>query len=172
MRHERDSQVALSLRTSSPARTMAVGAAIAAVLEKGDVVLLIGSLGAGKTTLVKGLARALGVTEEVTSPTFTLCQSYEGRLRLSHADLWRLETLQEVVDLALDEDLDSGGVLVVEWGEGADELFGGEALVAEIEIPPAAETDRIISFSAQGARSADRLAELAGRAELAERAER
>jgi tRNA threonylcarbamoyladenosine biosynthesis protein TsaE len=120
-------------RTRSPEETEHVGTALAGLLEPGDVVLLLGGLGAGKTTFVRGIAGGLGIGDEVTSPTFTLCQIYAGRLSLMHADLWRLERLQEVLDLALDEGLEDGGVLVAEWGEGAADVYGDEALFVTIE---------------------------------------
>lgn len=151
----------------SAAETRALGAHLASVLEAGDVVLLVGGLGAGKTTFVQGVASGLGVTADVTSPTFTLCQIYPGRLTVLHADLWRLERLQEVIDLALDEGLESGGVLLAEWGEGAAELFGDEALVVRFELGEAGESGeaedvREISFEPHGARWERRVVALVG----------
>jgi tRNA threonylcarbamoyladenosine biosynthesis protein TsaE len=89
------------------------------LLVAGDVILLGGDLGAGKTTFTQGLARSLGIDELVTSPTFTLLRSYENPkgLRLLHADMYRLDHLQEIVDLGLPELLDEGAVAVVEWGD-------------------------------------------------------
>lgn len=142
--------------TASADETRQVGAAVASVLEAGDVVLLVGGLGAGKTTFVQGVAAALGVAEPVTSPTFTLCQVYEGRLRLLHADLWRLERVAEVVDLALDEELAEGGVLLAEWGEGAADLYGAEALVVELSEGDEATT-RVIRLEPHGERWAGRI---------------
>lgn len=147
-----------SLRTSSAAETRELGAKLASELEAGDVVLLIGGLGAGKTTFVQGVAEGLGVTEDVTSPTFTLCQVYNGRLKVLHADLWRLERLAEVVDLALEEGLEEGGVLLVEWGEGAEPLYGEDALTVTIE-EGATESERLFRFSPRGTRFERRVAE-------------
>ena len=110
--------------TFSPSRPGQVGAGIARVLRGGDVVLLVGSLGAGKTTLVQGLVAALGGHQPVTSPTFTLAHRYKTTPQVTHVDLWRLEHLQEVVDLALEEELEEGGVVIVEWGEAAEPLYG------------------------------------------------
>lgn len=118
--------------TSSAGETETVGSRLARLLAPGDVVLLVGGLGAGKTTLVKGIARALGYGGEVTSPTFTLTHVYEGSRRVVHADLWRLERLAEVEQLALDEEVDS--VVVVEWGEAAESVFGDRALVVAIDV--------------------------------------
>ena len=143
--------------THSEQQTRSAGARLAAELEPGDVVLLVGGLGAGKTTFVQGLAGGLGYTGEVTSPTFTLVQTYRGRLDVMHADLWRLERLQELIDLALDEGLESGGVLVAEWGEGALELFGADALVVHFG-PGRTEADRELTFEALGPSFARRMA--------------
>jgi tRNA threonylcarbamoyladenosine biosynthesis protein TsaE len=89
------------------------------LLAAGDIILLGGDLGAGKTTFAQGLGRGLKIDRPVTSPTFTLLHSYESRtgLRLLHADLYRLDHLQEVVDLGLPELLEEGAVAVVEWGD-------------------------------------------------------
>ena len=96
--------------------TEAVGEAIGALLQTGDLVVLTGELGAGKTTFVKGLARALGVTQPVTSPTFTIVQEYDGRIPVAHVDVYRLDRIQELHDLGFEELLERG-VTVVEWGE-------------------------------------------------------
>ncbi len=97
--------------------TRAVAAALAPMLRAGDVVLLSGDLGAGKTAFVQGLAAALGVTERVTSPTFTLAATYHGTMTVHHLDVYRLENLAEVLDLDLPGLLEDDGVVCVEWGE-------------------------------------------------------
>ena len=103
--------------TSSEAETAAAGAQLAASLQRGDVVLLYGELGAGKTAFTRGLAEGLGVRgEEVSSPTFPLVQEYHGRLPLYHVDLYRL-TEREVDDLGLEELVIGDGVVVIEWAE-------------------------------------------------------
>jgi tRNA threonylcarbamoyladenosine biosynthesis protein TsaE len=112
------------VETSCAAETEALGARIAERLRPGDVVLLSGDLGAGKTTLVRGACRALGVTGPVTSPTFTIGQRYEGgRLPISHLDLYRLQTLEGEEPALLDDYLGSNGVTFVEWpAAGAGQL--------------------------------------------------
>jgi tRNA threonylcarbamoyladenosine biosynthesis protein TsaE len=108
--------------------TERLGEALARLLEPGDVVLLVGDLGAGKTTLVRGLVRGLGGTDKVTSPTFTLRHEYATAPGLTHVDCWRLAEADELDDLGLDEVLAGGGALVIEWGEFADFRFGEVAL--------------------------------------------
>ena len=109
----------ITVVTKDPAGTEQVAGAVADLARAGDVILLDGELGAGKTTFTQGFARRLGVGEPVTSPTFTLVRSYRtsAGFELYHADLYRLEQLSEVVDLALPELIEEGGVAVVEWGE-------------------------------------------------------
>jgi tRNA threonylcarbamoyladenosine biosynthesis protein TsaE len=104
-------------RTTSPAETEAVGERVAAGLGPGDVVLVSGELGTGKTTLIRGACRALGVTDRVTSPTFTIGHRYRGRLPISHLDLYRLEGLEGEVPGLLDEYLDPESVVLIEWPE-------------------------------------------------------
>ena len=135
--------------TTGPAGTRAIGAGLAKLLRGGDVLLLVGSLGAGKTTLVQGLVAALGGHEGVTSPTFTLAHRYKTTPPVTHVDLWRLEHLQEVVDLALEEELEEGGVVLVEWGEAAEPLYGADALVVRLDWGEQ-EGERLVSFEARG----------------------
>lgn len=109
--------------SNDPDSTRAIAAAVASVTRPGDVILLSGDMGAGKTVFAQGFGRALGVTEPMTSPTFTLVNSYDcGRLTLHHADLYRLDRTGEVADLALAELADLSGILLVEWGEAAATL--------------------------------------------------
>jgi tRNA threonylcarbamoyladenosine biosynthesis protein TsaE len=116
------------IRTSSPAETEEVGARIAEELEAGDVVLVGGELGTGKTTLIRGACRALGVTQPVTSPTFTIGQRYEGRLAVSHLDLYRLEGLEGEDPGLLDDYLTNDAVVFVEWPAAAEPQIESVAL--------------------------------------------
>jgi tRNA threonylcarbamoyladenosine biosynthesis protein TsaE len=120
----------VQLLTSTEAETIAAGEALGRELKSGDVVLLYGDLGAGKTAFIRGLAEGLGVRrDEVSSPTFTLVQEYRGgRLPLVHVDLYRLNDPREVDDLGLDE-IGAGGVLAIEWAEKLP-----EPLDAAIEV--------------------------------------
>lgn len=117
--------------SSSPADTAVIAAAIAQVLAPNDVLVLGGDLGAGKTTFTKALGAALGIEEPITSPTFTLAQQYDGgRLTVHHLDVYRIDQIEEVIDLALPELFESGGVVVIEWGDTiAPALPAGYALL-------------------------------------------
>lgn len=115
--------------TNSSAETEAEGEALGARLRPGDLVLLAGPLGAGKTTFVRGLARGCGSSAEVASPTFQLVRVYRGRLQLAHVDLYRLKAAPELADLGLDELLEAGAV-VVEWGDRL-ERSGGSRITFE-----------------------------------------
>lgn len=112
------------LETGSAAETEAVGARIAAELSPGDVVLVRGDVGAGKTTLIRGACRALGVTGPVTSPTFTLGRRYRGRMAVSHLDLYRIEDLRDEVPGLLDDYLTPEAVAFVEWPAAGEDSFG------------------------------------------------
>jgi tRNA threonylcarbamoyladenosine biosynthesis protein TsaE len=118
-----------SLETSSPEETEAAGEELGRRLRRGDLVLLRGELGAGKTTFVRGIARGCGSAAPVASPTFQLVRIYPGRLQLAHLDLYRLERGDELRDLGLEELLDQGAV-VVEWG---DRIESQEAALVSIE---------------------------------------
>jgi tRNA threonylcarbamoyladenosine biosynthesis protein TsaE len=111
--------LAESERTSSAVETEALGERIAAGLGPGDVVLVSGELGTGKTTLIRGACRALGVTDQVTSPTFTIGHRYRGRVPVSHLDLYRIEGLDREAPGLLDDYLDRDSVALIEWPEDA-----------------------------------------------------
>jgi tRNA threonylcarbamoyladenosine biosynthesis protein TsaE len=107
----------IRLVTKSVDDTKAVAATLAELARPGDLILLAGDLGAGKTAFAQGFGAALGVVESITSPTFTLVSQYQGRLPMNHLDVYRLEQLAEVDDLGLAEMLDEGGVTLIEWGD-------------------------------------------------------
>jgi tRNA threonylcarbamoyladenosine biosynthesis protein TsaE len=155
----------LELATSSPEETRALGEAIAPLLEPGDVVSLTGDLGAGKTTLVQGAARGLGVEQPVLSPTFTLVRQYRGTSPVYHLDVYRLDRIQEVLDLGFDEMLDRGAVVFIEWGSAIEALLPPDVLEIELTIPVGEEgTQRRLSVSWRGEswdRRWERLAEVA-----------
>ena len=108
----------LLLATSNASQTQDLAAALAALSIPGDLILLAGEMGAGKTAFAQGFARGLGIHEQVTSPTFTIVREYSGgRLSLHHLDVYRLDNLSEVADLGLSEMLDEDAVMLVEWGD-------------------------------------------------------
>jgi len=136
-------------RTRTADATRELGAALAPCLQPHDVVVLTGELGAGKTTLVQGIARGLGATEHVASPTFTLVREYtSGRVPVAHVDLYRLEREQDVLDLALDELEDGERLLLVEWGDPVADLIADERL--RIELTADADDARRIAVSTVG----------------------
>jgi len=139
----------LVFKSGSPAETRRLGARLGRLLQPGDVVLLSGELGSGKTCLVQGIGRGLGVTGPVTSKSFVLLGEYEGRIRLYHADLYRLEEPAQAEELALSE-YAAPGALVVEWAERAWEVFPPEHLLIRLEIVGASQ--REFAFEARGAR--------------------
>jgi tRNA threonylcarbamoyladenosine biosynthesis protein TsaE len=116
-----------TLRSGSAAETEAAGRKIAAALAPGDVVVISGEMGAGKTTLIRGACRALGVEGPVTSPTFTIGQRYGGRVPVSHLDLYRLAGLEGEDPALLDDYLDAASVAFVEWPAAAEPELAGRA---------------------------------------------
>jgi len=122
--------VATVERTSSPAETEAVGARLASGLGPGDVVLVSGELGAGKTTLIRGALRELGVTDPVVSPTFTIGRRYRGRLTVSHLDLFRLQGLGDEDPGLLDDYLTPDAIAFVEWASIAEPFLAAKRRVA------------------------------------------
>jgi tRNA threonylcarbamoyladenosine biosynthesis protein TsaE len=107
----------MTLITKTPEETIALGKRLGSMLKKGDVVALQGTLAAGKTTITKGIALALGITEPVTSPTFTLISEYYGSMTLYHMDVYRLDSTEDFLNLGVEELLYGDGVCVVEWSE-------------------------------------------------------
>jgi len=132
----------IELRTKNADDTRAVGAALAGLLRRRDAVALTGELGAGKTTLVQGVARGLGVDDQVVSPTFTLVREYRGAdLDIAHVDVYRLDRVQDVVDLGLEELGDGEALLLVEWGDAVEALLPPEHLVIELTTAPTDDGD-------------------------------
>jgi tRNA threonylcarbamoyladenosine biosynthesis protein TsaE len=122
----------IQLRAQTADDTRSVGEAFADLLRPRDAVILTGELGAGKTTLVQGIARGLGVTDRVVSPTFTLVREYHGRLEVAHVDVYRLERIQDVMDLGLEELGDGEAVLLVEWGDAVEEVLPADHVTIEL----------------------------------------
>ena len=160
----------LTLHTDSPAATQRIGAAIGRAVVAGQVIALCGDLGAGKTTLVQGIAAGMGVTVRVTSPTFVLVNEYaaEGERRLVHIDTYRLaadDTLADaatfgLADLLFEAGMDGVNVVAIEWAERVATLLPADILKITITADDDADT-RIFQMTATGAQSAAVLAQLA-----------
>ncbi|MEK7873653.1 MAG: tRNA (adenosine(37)-N6)-threonylcarbamoyltransferase complex ATPase subunit type 1 TsaE [Chloroflexota bacterium] len=122
----------LDITTDSPRETQEIGKSLGSLLRGGEVIYLVGGLGAGKTCLTQGIAWGVGVQEFVRSPTFVLVNQYRGRLTLYHVDLYRLESAAEVLDLGLEEVFAGQGVSVVEWADRAPTELAPEHLRIEL----------------------------------------
>jgi len=132
----------LTVHVSTLDGTRAVAAAVARLARAGDVIVLSGEMGAGKTAFAQGFGAALGVTDPITSPTYTLVHSYEiGRTTLHHADLYRLDTHHQVADLALAELVEDRGILLVEWGDPVAASLGDHLHVALERVDDESESD-------------------------------
>lgn len=140
-------EAGLKLISHSPEETQAIGKEIGKLAESGDLYLLIGNLGAGKTCLTQGIAWGMGVKGFISSPSFVILREYRGRLPLYHVDLYRMQSIKEIRDLGLDDYLYGKGVCVVEWANrGWD--YPGEYMCIEIKI--VSEIERHLSFSVEG----------------------
>ena len=150
----------LTLRSASPEQTRQLGCAVGARARPGDVYLLSGPLGAGKTCFTQGLALGLGVEGYVRSPTFVLMTRHRGRLTLHHIDLYRIGSPEEAWDLGLDEQLFDSGVCVIEWAERAEGLLPENALWLEFSYCDK-EDSREIVLDTESSRYGALLSELA-----------
>jgi tRNA threonylcarbamoyladenosine biosynthesis protein TsaE len=153
----------IQARTTSVDETRSLAAELAPLAKAGDLVLLAGDLGTGKTAFVQGFARGLGIVEPVTSPAFVLARAYEGRLPLLHLDVYRLEHLQELHDLGISEMLDDGAVTVIEWGDVVASALPADFL--EVRIVPGegdgeGDEDRLLTFRVVGSSWPNRVAGL------------
>ena len=140
----------LVLRSHSARETARIGSALGQYAEPGDVFLLSGELGAGKTCLTQGIAKGLGVDGYVRSPTFVLVSVHQGRLPLYHIDIYRLDEVAEVVDLGLEEYLAGDGVSVIEWASKALEVFPQPYMLVTLTYE--GENERLIQLEAKGER--------------------
>ena len=134
----------------SPEDTQSLGTRIGHLAQAGDVLLLTGKLGAGKTCLTQGIARGLNINDYALSPSFVIVRELHGRLPLYHMDLFRLEHLSEIENLGLDDYLYGNGVCVVEWAEKGLELLPPEHLLTEISFRD--DTERSLKFKPSGSR--------------------
>jgi tRNA threonylcarbamoyladenosine biosynthesis protein TsaE len=133
------------VNTSSPDETEALARAVSGLIVGGDVILLAGDLGTGKTVFARGLAKGLGVTEPVVSPTFTLAREYQGLVRVMHADVYRLDRVHELFDLGF-EDVDDDTVTIVEWGDVVSAHFAVDRLEVRLDFVPDRDGARAIGI--------------------------
>ena len=138
----------LILQSHSPQQTFDYGSKLAPILEAGDLISLTGELGAGKTVFTKGLAKGLGITEIITSPTFTIISEYEGRLPFYHFDLYRLNP-DELDDLGYEDYFYGEGTTVVEWGDKIKEKLPPDYLSIDFTYGKE-EFERILKFAGHG----------------------
>ena len=150
---------AVSAKTSSVEETRDLASLLIKVFQAGDVVVLSGDLGAGKTAFTQGLGLALGVDHPITSPTFTLANRYEGELILNHLDVYRLENFQEVEELGLSELIDANSLTVIEWGDVISSVLIEGYLEITLSLGEGLN-DRIIDFSPIGHKWLERESEL------------
>jgi tRNA threonylcarbamoyladenosine biosynthesis protein TsaE len=151
----------LTARTKSVDDTRALAGELAAVARPGDLLLLGGDLGAGKTSFVQGFGRALGVEEPITSPTFVIVHTYDGAFPIIHVDAYRLEHLQELLDLGLGETLDHEGVTLIEWGDVVAPALPPEFLEVRFELGEG-DDERLIRMRGAGGTWAARADAIAG----------
>ena len=122
----------MNLRSESPEETQRLGIGLGRLAQPGDLFMLVGELGAGKTCLTQGIAWGLDIAGFATSPTFVVINQYKGRLPLYHIDLYRLDSIEEIVDLGLDDYIYGDGVCVVEWADKAMSVLPPEHLWIDI----------------------------------------
>lgn len=156
--YRRSGRSQLELISLSPGQTQNLGAHLGRLAQAGDILLLVGSLGTGKTCLAQGIARGLNIKDYVLSPSFVIVRELYGRLPLYHIDLYRLDRIEEIMDLGLDEYLYGSGVSVVEWADKGLSVLPAEHLL--IEISYLSLNERSFRFKANGRRYRQILAEL------------
>ncbi|MGH9119529.1 MAG: tRNA (adenosine(37)-N6)-threonylcarbamoyltransferase complex ATPase subunit type 1 TsaE [Acidimicrobiales bacterium] len=150
----------ISARTRSVDETRKLGAAVAELCRPGDVILLAGDLGAGKTALVQGIGAAFGIDEPITSPTFVLARQYQGRFVLHHLDVYRLDQLDEVYDIGLPEMLDDSAVVVIEWGDAIATALPADYLEVRLTLGDDDDDERMLVFRSVGGRWRNRMTAL------------
>ena len=158
----------VTVTTRAAAETMALATRVGGLLRPGDEVVLEGELGSGKTVFAKGIARGLGVTDHVVSPSFTIVREYAGAIPLVHVDVYRIDHLQELHDLGFDDLLGDDAVTVVEWGDRVSAVLPADRLEVRITADEHDDDTRRVELVCRGtawAARADALATVADRAE-------
>ena len=134
----------LTFTTSSAEETITLGEKIGKLLKKGDIIAMQGTLAAGKTTITKGIAKALGITDTITSPTFCLISEYQGRMPLYHMDVYRLDGTEDFINLGTDDMLYGDGVSIIEWSEKIMDELPSNTIV--LKITPQDDGSRLIEI--------------------------
>ena len=134
----------LTFTTSSAEETISLGEKIGKLLKKGDIIAMQGTLAAGKTTITKGIAKALGITETITSPTFCLISEYQGTMPLYHMDVYRLDGTEDFINLGTDDMLYGDGVSIIEWSEKIMDELPSNTIV--LKITPQDGSKRLIEI--------------------------
>ncbi len=134
----------LTFHTKSEQETIQLGEKIGSLLKKGDIIAMQGTLAAGKTTITKGIARALGITDTITSPTFCLISEYYGRMPLYHMDVYRLDGREDFINLGTDDMLYGDGVCIIEWSEKIMEELPSNTII--LKLTPQEDGSRIIEI--------------------------
>jgi tRNA threonylcarbamoyladenosine biosynthesis protein TsaE len=156
----------LKLNSHSPEQTQLLGSYLGELAQKADVFLLVGELGTGKTCLVQGIAHGLAIKEYAFSPTFVILREYHGRLPLYHIDFYRLDHVEEIADLGLEEYFYGDGVCVVEWAEKGLKVVPRDNLLITLHYIPAYHTGRSICLKPQGKRYYELIEQLKKEKEL------
>jgi len=152
----------LTFNSQSPDQTQLLGSYLGKLAQKADVLLLTGELGTGKTCLVQGIARGLNVQEYAFSPSFVILRQYHGRLPLYHIDFYRLDSLDEIIGLGLDDYFYGDGVCVIEWAEKGQQLLPPDNLLLSMKYVAGPPTARSIRLKPQGERYNQLLKQLRG----------
>ena len=148
----------LEIVSNSAEETRKIGMKLGKLAASGDVIFLVGTLGAGKTCLTQGIARGLGINEYTASPSFVLVREHRGKLPLYHIDLYRLDRIEEVAQLGLDDYLYGNGLCVVEWADKGLSVLPEEHLLIEMQI--VSPMKRKLSFMPRGTRYLEMLSKL------------
>ena len=150
----------LQMKSRSPEQTQLLGKRLGEIVLEGDVLLLEGELGTGKTCLIQGIAHGLGIKQYAFSPSFVLIREYYGRLPLYHIDLYRLNNVEEIDELGLEEYLYGNGICVIEWAKKGLPVLPRDYLLIELNYISTYETQRHISFCPRGKRYLDLMQQL------------
>ena len=155
----------IEIIASSLSDTHQAAESVAEIVKSGDLILLVGDLGAGKTAFTQGFGASLGVKEAITSPTFTLARTYQGTLEIHHLDVYRIDQIEEVRDLALPELFEGNSVTLIEWGDQIISALPKDHLEISFEYGEA-DSARVITISANGSSWNSRMPDLIQKLEI------